>query len=105
MHMLTGKWSITATTPLGKMNLIADFTAAEDGKTFTGTVQDQGNGKIYEVQNGTMNDHQIAYDMAIRFGLVPFNFHLEGEYSDDGTCHGEGKALKMEGTYEGYKLS
>jgi len=43
--------------------------------------------------------------MVIKFGLVPFNFHLEGDFTDDGKCTGEGKALKMEGTYEGYKLA
>lgn len=104
MHMLTGKWKITAKTPLGEMDLVADFTASEDEKTFTGNVFDEKNNKTYEVQNGVLNDHHISYDMIIKFGLVPFNFHLEGDYSDDGTCRGEGKALKMEGTYEGYKL-
>lgn len=105
MHMLTGKWNITARTALGDMHLIADFLASDDEKTFTGQVTDQGNGRQYEVQNGVIEDHHIAYDMAIKFGIVPFNFHLEGVYTDDGTCHGEGKALKMEGTYEGYKMN
>ena len=105
MHMLTGKWKITAKTPLGEMNLVADFAANEDATAFTGSVFDENNNKTYEVMNGVLNDHHISYNMVIKFGLVPFNFHLEGDYTDDGKCSGEGKALKMEGTYEGYKLA
>ena len=105
MHMITGKWKITAKTPLGEMNLVADFAANEDATAFTGSVFDENSNKIYEVMYGVVNDHHISYDMVIKFGLVPFNFHLEGDYTDDGKCSGEGKALKMEGTYEGYKLA
>lgn len=105
MHMLTGKWKIVATTALGTMDLVADFKASEDATTFTGSVFDEKNNKTYEVMNGVLNDYHISYDMVIKFGLIPFNFHLEGEYTDDGKCHGEGKAMKMEGTYEGYKLA
>ena len=105
MHMLTGKWKIVATTALGTMDLVADFKASEDATTFTGSVFDEKNNKTYEVMNGVLNDHHISYDMVIKFGLFPFNFHLEGEYTDGGKCHGEGKAMKMEGTYEGYKLA
>ena len=105
MHMLTGKWKITAHTPLGEMTLIADFVADEATSTFTGRVYDEGNKKYYEVSNGTLNGNHISYDMIIKFGLVPFNFHLEGEYFEDGTCRGEGKAMKMEGSYEGYKIT
>jgi len=43
--------------------------------------------------------------MTIRFGLVPFSFHLEGAYFEDGTCKGVGKAMKMEVAYEGYKIA
>ena len=52
MHQLTGKWKIKASTPMGTMALIADFTANEPGTAFTGSVADEGNGKIYEVSNG-----------------------------------------------------
>lgn len=104
MHMLTGKWKITAHTPLGEMDLVADFAASEDEQTFTGSVFDEKNEKTYEVQNGVLSGNHISYDMMIKFGIIPFNFHLEGEYFEDGTCRGEGKALKMEGTYEGYKI-
>ena len=38
MHMLTGKWKIVAKTPLGEMDLVADFAASEDAATFTGSV-------------------------------------------------------------------
>jgi len=105
MHQLTGKWRIKASTPMGTMALIADFAANETGTTFTGSVADEGNGKIYEVSNGVIDGTHIAYDMTIRFGLIPFNFHLEGAYFDDGTCKGVGKAMKMEVTYEGHKLA
>lgn len=104
MHPLTGKWKIRATTPMGTMALIADFTATEPGTAFTGSVLDEGNGKTYEVANGVIDGTSIAYDMTIRFGLIPFNFHLEGAYFDDGTCKGVGKAMRMEVTYEGHKL-
>ena len=42
MHMLTGKWKITAHTPLGEMDLVADFAASEDAATFTGSLQPHG---------------------------------------------------------------
>ena len=41
MHMLTGKWKIVAKTPLGEMDLVADFAASEDATTFTGSVFDE----------------------------------------------------------------
>ncbi|HOZ72543.1 MAG TPA: hypothetical protein PK179_08520 [Spirochaetales bacterium] len=104
MHQLTGKWKIKASTPMGTMALIADFAANEPGTAFTGSVADEGNGKIYEVSNGVIDGNKIAYDMTIRFGLIPFNFHLEGTFAEDGTCKGVGKAMKMEASYEGRKL-
>lgn len=101
---LTGKWKITAKTPLGAMNLIADFVADEAAGTFTGTATNEADGKVYEVANGKLDGNRIDYDMIIRFGIIPFNFHLNGEFFEDGTCTGVGKAAKMQGTYEGYKL-
>lgn len=103
MHPLTGKWKITAHSPLGDMHLVADFTANEDG-TFTGSVFDEAHNKTYGVSNGVITDHHISYDMLIKFGLIPFQFHLEGDFTDEGTCTGVAKAMKMEGTYEGYKI-
>ena len=38
MHMLTGKWKIVAKTPLGEMDLVADFKASDDATTFTGSL-------------------------------------------------------------------
>lgn len=104
MHPLTGKWKITAHSPLGDMPLLADFTADESTGTFTGSVYDEGNKKTYGVSNGVVTDHHIAYDMLIKFGIIPFSFHLEGDFFDDGTCNGVAKAMKMQGTYEGYKI-
>lgn len=104
MNFLTGKWQITAHSPLGDMKLLADFTVNEEDSTFTGSVFDQGNNKTYQVSNGVVNDHHISYDMNIKFGIIPFSFHLEGDFKDDGTCTGEAKAMKMTGTYEGYKV-
>lgn len=104
MSFLTGKWQIVAHSPLGDMHLVADFTVDEATSTFTGTVDDLDRKKTYGVSNGVVNDHHISYDMAIKFGLIPFNFHLEGDFKDDGTCTGEAKAAKMTGTYEGTKI-
>ena len=104
MHPLTGKWKITARTPMGEMQLIADFKADEARPAFTGSVFDERTKKTYGVSNGVLNGNHISYDMLIKFGLIPFNFHLEGEFFEDGSCKGVGKALKMEGSYEGYKL-
>jgi len=104
MSFLTGKWNITAHSPLGDMHLVADFVVDEATSTFTGTVFDEGFKKTYNVSNGVVADHHISYDMIIKFGIIPFNFHLEGDFKDDGTCTGEAKAAKMTGTYEGYKV-
>ncbi len=104
MNFLTGKWKIVAHSPLGDMALTADFVVDESTSTFTGSVYDEGNKKTYGVSNGVINDHHISYDMLIKFGLIPFSFHLEGDFKDDGTCTGEAKAMKMTGTYEGYKV-
>lgn len=101
---LTGKWKITATTPLASMNLIADFVADEAAGTFTGTATNEANGAVYEVVNGKLDGNAIDYDMIIRFGIIPFNFHLNGHFYEDGTCDGVGKAAKMQGSYKGYKL-
>ena len=101
---LTGKWKITAKTPLGSLDLVADFVADEANGTFTGTATNQANGGVYEVANGQLDGNAIDYDMVIHFGIIPFNFHLNGHFYEDGTCDGVGSAAKMKGTYEGYKL-
>ena len=101
---LTGKWKITANTPLGSLDLVADFVADEANGTFTGTATNQANGGVYEVADGKLDGNTIDYDMVIHFGIIPFNFHLNGHFYEDGTCDGVGSAAKMKGTYEGYKL-
>ena len=101
---LTGKWKISAKIPLGKMELVADFVADEEAGTFTGTATNQADGAVYQVANGKLDGNNIDYDMVIRFGIIPFNFHLNGQFFEDGTCTGVGQAAKMKGTYEGYKL-
>ena len=101
---LTGKWKITAKIPLGKMNLTADFVADEAAGTFTGTATNDADGAVYQVANGKLDGNHIDYDMVIRFGIIPFNFPLSGEFFEDGTCKGVGRAAKMQGSYEGYKL-
>ncbi len=104
MHPLQGKWKITAKAMGITMELLADMVVSEDEKTFGGSVTDIKNKNVYPIENGILEGNTIKYGIAIKFGLIPFKFDMEGKFYEDNTCDGSAKAGRMEGKYEGVKV-
>ena len=104
MHPLHGKWRIIAHGPLG--DLPSDNEIVVDGDTFTGIMSDEKSGKDYPLLNGKLDGNHITFEVTMKLGFVGMDFSLEGDVAEDGkTVKGTFKALKMEGTFEGEKVS
>ena len=104
MHPLHGKWRIIAHGPLG--DLPSDNEIVVDGDTFTGTMYDEKSGKDYPLVNGKLDGNHLTFEVTMKLGFVGMQFTLEGDVAEDGkTVQGTFKALKMEGTFEGEKVS
>ena len=104
MHPIHGTWKIIAHCPLGELPSIDEIFV--EGDAFTGIMHDEKSGKDYELSNGKIDGNHVTFEATMRFGFVSMTFSLAGDVSEDGkTCKGTAKALKMEGTFEGVKLS
>jgi len=105
-HPLNGKWTIHAVTPVMKMELVATMNVNEDGKTFEGSVLEVKTGKEYPLENCTVEGNAIEYTIAMRLGLIPLRITMNGTFNDaEGTCEGEGTAMKMHVTYTGERFN
>ena len=104
MHPINGTWKILAHTPLGDLPSIDEIKV--DGDSFTGVMHDEKSGKDYAITNGKMDGNHVTFNTEMKFGFVNMSFELEGNISEDGkTCTGTAHALKMNGTFEGDKIS
>ena len=81
MHMLTGKWKITAHTPLGEMDLVADFAASEDAATFTGSVFDEKNNKTtYVTLKGLEMASKEQKELSAHAIALLQSLHMENDF-------------------------
>lgn len=105
MHPIHGTWKIVAHTPLGDLPSIDEITVV--GDTFTGIMHDEKSGKDYDIVDGKIiDDRHVTFGATMKFGFVSMTFALESFISEDGkSCQGTAKAMKMEGTFEGVKIS
>lgn len=104
MHPINGTWKIIAHCPLGELPSIDEIKV--EGDSFSGVMHDEKSGKDYAIVDGKMDGNHVTFGATMKFGFVSMTFALEGFISEDGkTCKGTAKALKMEGTFEGEKIS
>lgn len=104
MHPINGTWKILAHCPLGDLPSIDEIKVEGDG--FTGIMHDEKTGKDFDIVNGTWDGNHVFFEATMKFGFISMAFKLEGFISEDGkTCTGTAKAAKMEGTFEGEKIS
>ena len=104
MHPIHGTWKILARGPIGELPSVNEITA--EGDTFSGVMHDEKSGKDFPIFNGKIDGNHVTFEATMKMGFVSMTFQLEGDVSEDGqTCKGTFKALKMEGTFEGEKLS
>lgn len=105
MHALEGQWEIVADSPVGKLEMLATMHVAENEQTFQGEVFVKSMNKTVPLENGTINGNEINYEVAMKFGLIPMRFKLQGTFNtEDWTCQGVARALKMECAYTGKKV-
>ena len=104
MHPINGTWKIIAQSPLGALPSINEIKV--DGDSFSGVMHDERSGKDYEIVDGKMDGNHVTFAATMKFGLFTMTFAMEGQISEDGkSCVGTAKSGKMEGTFEGIKIS
>ena len=104
MHALHGKWKIVAKGPIGELPSVNEITV--DGNTFTGIMHDEKSGKDYPLTNGEIDGNHVTFEATMKIGFVSMAFKLQGDLSEDGkSISGTFKALKMDGTFQGEKIS
>lgn len=104
MHPINGTWKIMAHCPLGDLPSIDEIKV--EGDSFTGVMHDEKSRKDYAITNGKMDGNHVTFNAEMKFGFVNMAFELAGDISEDGKhCTGTAHALKMNGTFEGEKIS
>ncbi len=104
MHPINGTWKIIAHSPMGEMPSINEIKVEGDG--FTGVMHDERSGRDYDIVDGRMDGNRVTFGATMKFGFISMTFAMEGIISEDGrSCTGTAKAMKMEGTFEGVKIS
>lgn len=104
MHPINGTWKIIADCPLGKLPSVDELKV--EGDSFSGIMHDEKSGKDYAITNGKMNGNDVTFKAEMKFGFVTMAFDLQGHISEDGKhCTGTAHAMKMNGTFEGEKIS
>lgn len=91
--MVTGKWNVSAKTPMGTMKFVFDMTA--EGNALTGTVTFQGNAS--EITNGTINGNEFSFSTRLQTPMGVKATDIVGTADEDSLS---GKAtVKMMGTH------
>lgn len=91
--MITGKWNIEITAPIGKLGGTLDLTA--DGSVLTGTLTDP-NG-TYDITDASANGEEFTFKCKLKTPMGGMAFTFTGKVDGDAM---NGKAKMMMGSME-----